>query len=134
MQTTVKRKFSFCGMARISTVGEDDVMPPRIGHAPKKRRTFIRDWRKFRDLTQEQLAEATGMSTASLSRLETGEQDYTGSTLELLAKALETDVTSLLSRKPSEDEPISQIWAAASPAQRRQIVQISKTITGGGDE
>jgi transcriptional regulator with XRE-family HTH domain len=44
--------------------------------------------RERRGLTQEQLAEKSGVSRTYLARLETGRQDPTLSTLEKLAKAL----------------------------------------------
>lgn len=49
---------------------------------------MIREWRDFRELTQEQLAEKVGLSNVSLSRIERGVQPYTKSTLEAIARAL----------------------------------------------
>ena len=102
---------------------------------PLMRRTFIRDWRKAKGLTIEQLAERLdGMAPSNLSMLERGLRGYVQSTLERIAEELDTDVASLLSRRPTEDEPIVQIFAKATPVQRRQIVEIAKTITQGSDE
>jgi transcriptional regulator with XRE-family HTH domain len=44
--------------------------------------------RERRGLTQEQLAEKSGVGRSHLARLETGKQDPTLSTIEKLAKAL----------------------------------------------
>ena len=52
--------------------------------------------RERRGLTQEQLAEKSGVGRSHLARLETGKQDPTLSTLEKLAKALKVDVAKLL--------------------------------------
>jgi transcriptional regulator with XRE-family HTH domain len=52
--------------------------------------------RERRGLTQEQLAEKSGVSRTYLARLETGRQDPTLSTLEKLAKALGVKVGRLL--------------------------------------
>lgn len=110
------------------------IMPYRVASPQPRQRTFIKEWRKFRDkMTQEQLAEKVGMSAANLSRIEKGEQDYTQSVIESIAEALDTDVAALLTRKPKEDEPIWRVWSEATPSQRRQIVEIGKTITRGGD-
>lgn len=80
-------------------------------------------------MTQEQLAELTGMSAANLSRIEKGEQDYTQSVLEAVSKALNVDIISLLTRRPKEGEHIWPIWQAATPDQRQQISEIARTIT-----
>jgi transcriptional regulator with XRE-family HTH domain len=83
-------------------------MPARIGNPARRRRHFIKEWREFRDLSQEQLAElisqATGKDTTktSISRIENGEQGYTQDSLEAIADALGTHVATLLSRPPSQ--------------------------------
>lgn len=61
---------------------------------------FFRAWRKFRGLTQEQLAERVEMSVSSISQLETGKQGFTDTTLVALADALRCEPGDLLSRDP----------------------------------
>lgn len=104
-------------------------MPYRVGQTRLKRRHFIREWRKHRLLTQEQLAERISASTANLSRVESGQQNYTQGMLEAIAEALQTDAASLLMRNPASDEAIWSIWDSAKPGQRQQIIEIAKTIT-----
>jgi transcriptional regulator with XRE-family HTH domain len=104
-------------------------MPVRVGSTSQRRRHFIQQWRKYRGLSQAELAEKIASSEANLSRLETGKQDYTQGMLEAIAAALETDVASLLTRDPKDGEPIWDIMDRATAAQRRQIVEIAKTIT-----
>lgn len=96
------------------------------------RRTFIRHWREFRGLNQEQLAERLEMTQSHLSMLENGKRGYTQETLEAVAEALQTDVASLLMRNPSEGDAIWSIWDHAKPGERRMIVDIAKTITKTG--
>lgn len=96
------------------------------------RRTFIRQWREFRDLTLEQLAERVGTTHASLSRVERGLQPYSQALLEDLAEALQTDTASLLMRDPTDPEGIWSVWDQAKPGQRRQIVEIAKTLIKTG--
>ena len=62
---------------------------------------FIREWRKARGMTQEQLAEAIGAAVSSISQLETGKQGYSQSTLEAIARALTTSTAELLTERPS---------------------------------
>lgn len=48
----------------------------------------IRDRRKWRDLTQQQLADAAGISVMSIRRYESGEREPTEKVVEVIAKAL----------------------------------------------
>ena len=112
-------------------------MPPRIRNQTKpRRRTFIREWRMFRELSQERLVsrlEEIGveMSVAQLSRIETGIQPYTQDTLEAIADALRTDPASLLWRNPEDEDAIWSIWDQAKPGERKQMTKVLKAIRTG---
>lgn len=95
-----------------------------------KYRHFIRAWRKYRGLTQEQLAERVDLSTSSISQLETGEQGYSQGTLEALADALNCEPGDLLIRNPLDGAAIWTIWEQLKPAQKRQAVEMLKIIKG----
>ena len=102
---------------------------------PKKRqfrRTFIREWRKHRNKTLEQLAEALDMTASHFSMLERGQRGYTQETLEAIAEALQTDAASLLMRNPEDGEGIWSIWDNAKQGERQMIIDIAKTITKTG--
>lgn len=96
------------------------------------RPTFIREWREFRNLTLEQLADRVGTTHASLSRIERGLQPYTQATLEALAEALMTEPASLLMRNPADPEGIWSIWDHAKPGEKRMIVDIARTVIKTG--
>jgi transcriptional regulator with XRE-family HTH domain len=57
------------------------------------------DWRRWRGLTQEQLAERAEVSLSSVQRIEAGEE-IRFSALLLVAEALGVPIGSLLSRSP----------------------------------
>lgn len=100
---------------------------------PRKfRRTFIRQWRQFRNLTLEQLADRLDMTASHLSMLERGQRGYTQETLEEVAEALRTDVASLLMRDPTDPEGIWSVWEQAKPGERKMIVDIAKTVLKTG--
>lgn len=106
-----------------------------MARIPKRRimrRTFIREWRKHRNLTLEQLADRLEMTASHLSMLERGERAYTQETLEALGEALQTDAASLLMRNPLEGDAIWSIWDRAKAGERQMIVEIAKTITKTG--
>jgi transcriptional regulator with XRE-family HTH domain len=112
-------------------------MPRRVAHNRTRRPIYIRQWREYRELSQEALAERLHMSAAQLSRIESAKQGYTQDFLEAAAEALRTDVASLLMRDPSRESPddpgsIWSIWDHAKPAERRMIVNIAKTVTKTG--
>ena len=94
----------------------------------KFRRTFIREWRKHRELTLERLAERVRMTPSALSMLERGQRGYSQESLEALADALATTPASLLIRNPDEDDAIWSIWDNASPGEKRQITEVAKAL------
>jgi transcriptional regulator with XRE-family HTH domain len=101
---------------------------PERRHRP----TFIREWRQSRGLTLEQLSDRIGITHASLSRIERGLQPYSQPLLEAIADALQTEPASLLMRNPGDPEGIWSIWDQAKPGERRQIVEIAKTLIKTG--
>ncbi|MCO5085118.1 MAG: helix-turn-helix domain-containing protein [Mesorhizobium sp.] len=68
---------------------------------PARRENYIRQWRKHRGLTQEQLAEAVGVATATISQIETGKQGFTDTSLYAIAEALHVTAGDLLSGPPA---------------------------------
>lgn len=67
---------------------------------PRRRRTYIREWRKYRDITLVRLSQRTGISQPSLSRIERGLQPYSQGILEVLADALSCEPADLIGRLP----------------------------------
>ena len=77
-------------------------MPKRIGDPTRRRRHFIKEWREFRGLTQQQLADKIGTTKTSISRIEDLTTGYTQDFLEACADALGTHPAKLLSRAPTD--------------------------------
>jgi transcriptional regulator with XRE-family HTH domain len=109
-------------------------MSQRIGYQPKRprRRTFIKQWREYRELTQDQLAERLETSKASISRIESGQQAYTQDFLEACAEALRTDPASLLMRDPTDDEAVWSLWDKAKIGERQMIENIVRSVVKTG--
>lgn len=84
-----------------------------MGKKAKKarRRNFIKEWRKFRGLTQEQLAGRLEgvISQGSLSDLENGQFDYVQSTLEAIAQALRCQAGELIMRPPGTSDVLRDV-------------------------
>lgn len=77
-------------------------------------RFFFKEWRKFRGLTQQDLADQLGLTKATVSRIETGDIDYGRRFLEGAADVLGTTPGRLLSGPPTEAD------AYPLPEQRRR--------------
>lgn len=97
-----------------------------------RRRTFFREWRKYRDMTLERAAEAAGMTAGNLSAMERGAQGYTQAGLEALAEAYSCDPAHLLMVDPSRDDVMWSIWERAKEGERRMISEVAKTIVKTG--
>lgn len=96
----------------------------RMAQAPKRfQRTFIRNWRKHRGLTLEQLGASLDMTASNLSMLERGERGYSQETLERIAASLQTDVASLIERKPGQFD-VAHFFGRASPDTRNAVEKI----------
>ncbi len=118
-------------MARLRVCCDTSAMPrsaPLVDRPVARRaRHFLRAWRKYRGLTQEQLADRIGMSGSNISLLESGKQNYTQRILEELALALGTSPASLLTEDPVDQTEMRQIvdkLLLLSPAARRQAIAI----------
>jgi transcriptional regulator with XRE-family HTH domain len=111
-------------------------MPVRTKPAGERGAHFIKAWRKAKGLTQAQVADLVGTSTANISRIESGDQAYTQDMLEGIARALEVSPASLIASgpdggDPASGEPISATVAeipeeAGSPASGNRIAEARK--------
>lgn len=63
---------------------------------------YIREWRKFRGLTQADLAAMAGVSQSNINQLESGKTQYTQPSLERIATALYLVPADLLTVDPNE--------------------------------
>jgi transcriptional regulator with XRE-family HTH domain len=93
----------------------------------------LRDWRNFRKLTQEQLAELVGTNPNMIGYLESGERGLSAKWLRRLAPALNTTPGMLLDHDPADlDSDIIDIWAHADRRQRSQLSEVAKAIVKTG--
>lgn len=94
---------------------------------------YLRQWRMFRKLTQEQLAEMVSTNANMIQYLETGERGLSAKWLRRLAPALGTTPGMLLDHDPQQlDSDVIDIWAHADERERRQLSEIAKTLVRTG--
>lgn len=94
--------------------------PSRNRNPAQRRRTFIAEWRKFRGMSQEALADALDMTKAQISRIENRINGYSQDFLETCADALGTHAATLLSRAPDEGDRIQAPSPQRPSALRRR--------------
>lgn len=75
-----------------------------------RRKTYIREWRKFRNLTLAKLADRLDVTAGALSQLERGDTAYTQPMLEALADALSCEPADLITRNPESNPGLQLIW------------------------
>jgi transcriptional regulator with XRE-family HTH domain len=120
----------------------ESFMPRKARPHPKpaRRPTFIRAWRKHRELTLAQLADRLSVeleveiSEGQLSRIERGETPYSQDILEALAHVLRCEPADLIIRDPSQSDAIWSLIDSLKPIERLQAIEVIKALqrTGTG--
>lgn len=93
----------------------------------------IRQLRKFRGLSQEQLGELSGLHTNYIGQIERGEKNLTIETLEKVTSGLRITLDELFRYlDPAEGEDtlseINQLLASRSPEDHAMVLQVIKTV------
>ncbi len=78
--------------------GEDELIPSEIVYAILDGENPIKVWREYRGLTQQQLADAAGISKPYLSQIETGKRAGSVEILSAIAKALNVTLDEVVER------------------------------------
>ncbi len=97
-----------------------------------KKPHYIREWRKHRGLTQEQLAERIGIARSYLTKIERGSRRYDQPFLEAAAEALRCEVGDIIMRDPTDPEGIWSVWETLPEPQRLQAVAVIKALRATG--
>jgi len=77
------------------SAGDDEAIPAAVVDRLSAGESPLRVWREHRGLTQQALADATGIGKSYVSQLESGTKTGTVSTLRALAQALQVDLDDL---------------------------------------
>lgn len=110
-------------------------MPPVQKPKRARRRHFLREWREYRQLSQETAAERLEIDQSTLSRLERGETPYNQDFLEMAAYAYGCEVSDLVMRNPLDNEAL---WALidvlrkASPQRQSEIAAVAQALLKTG--
>lgn len=79
---------------------------------PEHRRspTFIRAWRRYKELSQEELADRLEIDRTTLGRIEAGKVPYNQDFLERCALALGCEPADLIAVDPLRVEKPREVW------------------------
>ena len=80
--------------ARLAS-GNDELVPAEIAESLLDGENPIKVWRKYRKLSQNQLADAAGISQAYLAQIETGKREGGISVYQTIAEILSVDLDDL---------------------------------------
>jgi transcriptional regulator with XRE-family HTH domain len=118
----------------------DDNRPPFSHDANVKsahrQRWFLKEWREYRQLSQQKLGELIDSSKGYISELETGGRRYNQDLLENLARALCCQPGDLISLDPSVPGVAEDAakWRAMKPNRRRQVIKVLEALAPEEDE
>ena len=90
---------------------------------------YIKSWRLYRHLTQQQVAERVGLDKSVVSKVENHHIRYTQETLEAFAQAFDCQVGDLFSAPPNELDLFRQaVRAAQQNGTPEQLETVAKVI------
>lgn len=95
----------------------------------RKHPFYLREWRKHRGLTQQQLADRLDSSKGYVSDLENGKRRYNQDLLEALAYALMCEPADLLIRNPLQEDAIWSIWETVPEADRPRVIAMLRAFS-----
>ena len=93
-----------------------------------RQRIFLREWRRHRGLTQEQLAARLEIDRTIISKIETAKLDYHQQFLEAAAAALNCDPADLIMRDPTAPAAIWSIWDQIPEADKPRALAILEAL------
>lgn len=96
---------------------------------PQRQRIYLREWRKHRGLTQQQLADRLDIDRTIVSKIETGKLEYSQHFLEAAADALMCEPADLLVRDPTAPEPIWSIWDRIPANDRPKAIAVLQALS-----
>jgi DNA-binding XRE family transcriptional regulator len=83
--------------------GEEELIPAHVTFAILDGENPVKVWREYRGMTQQELADAAGISAAYLSQIETGKRAGKTAVLQSIARAMNLDLDDVVYNPPSDE-------------------------------
>lgn len=103
--------------------------------AATRKQTFLREWRKFRELSQLEAADRLGIKQGTLSKIERRELPYNQDFLEKAALAYGCDVEDFFANNPLKPDTPKLIYSKlskASPQMQKRALDILDALLKAG--
>lgn len=110
-------------------------MPPVSKKPRARQKTFFRQWRDFRGLSQEEVADRCEIDRSTVSRVERGENPYDQDFLERFALAVGCDPQDLISIDPLKSDAPRLIYShvrKATHEKQQEILRIVEALLKAG--
>lgn len=113
----------------------DDGVLLGMQNARMSDRNHLKAWRKFRHLTQEELADKAGTTKAVVSNLETGVRPLSPKWLDRFAPILHTTAGYILDHDPNDlPTAVLDVWADIPEESRAQALRVLESFKRTGTE
>lgn len=106
-----------------------------VSRKPYRKRTarsadhFLREWRIYKKLSQEDLAEKVGLSVPQISKIENGRQGLRQKRLQQFAVALNIDTADIFRAPESKPEcELLEYVMAMAPARQFKALKVLKAM------
>ena len=110
-------------------------MPPIPKPKHTRQNHYLRQWRKFREKTQAQVAEALEVDQSTISNLERKISPYDQDILDRLATYYGCDPEDLIAIDPLKPDPPRVVYDKlrdASPAMQRRAIDVLEALLNAG--
>jgi transcriptional regulator with XRE-family HTH domain len=91
-------------------------------------RHYLKEWRKAKGLTQQKLADRSGVARTQIAKFETGARVPDLADLEFLAGALGVKPVDLVGRPPDDPARLLSLHDELDPEQREELAEIAELM------
>ncbi|HID51814.1 MAG TPA: XRE family transcriptional regulator [Anaerolineae bacterium] len=88
--------------AKEALLNGEEIIPAEVPYAIIDGKNPVKVWREYRGLTQQELAQAAGISASYLSQIEAGKREGSTAVLQAIARAMDLTLDDVVYNPPEE--------------------------------
>ncbi|NKQ36653.1 MAG: helix-turn-helix transcriptional regulator [Chloroflexi bacterium] len=88
--------------AKEALLNGEEIIPAEVPYAIIDGENPVKVWREYRGLTQQELAQAAGISASYLSQIEAGKREGSTAVLQAIARAMDLTLDDVVYNPPEE--------------------------------